>query len=118
MEHLYHDMRSPALDIYDVNAINNAVQNIIRTPVGSLEGMPDFGSRIQEILFQPIDHTTIELVKRLISEAIYKFEDRIILMSVDVQTIPEFNRITAVIKYRFKDDILNRITSFTLSLTD
>ena len=115
-EHLYHDLKSPTLDSFDVNAINNAVKNIIRTPVGSVCGMPDFGSRLNEVLFEPIDHITIDLVKQLIQEAIYKFEDRIIIVSIDVQGIPEYNRLLCTIKYRFKDDIFNRTSTLSLDL--
>lgn len=118
IEQLYHDLKSPTLDIYNIQAINNAVQNIIRTPVGSLPGMPDFGSRIHEVIFEPIDHITADVVKRLIAEAIYKFEDRIVLMDVEIDAIPEYNRVTATIKYKFKDDIFNRTSSFSMSLTD
>lgn len=84
--------------------------------MGSVCGMPDFGSRINEVIFEPIDHITKDLLQRLIAEAIYKFEDRIILMSVNVQEIPEYNRVICTIEFKFRDDILNRIASTSFSL--
>lgn len=118
MAYLYKDLQTPIHAKYDVNAINNAIKNILMTPLGSLEGMPEFGSRLYEIIFSQIDHITINLIKRLIAEAIYAWEDRIELISVDVNSVPEYNRLVASMTYRFKDDILNKYNTFSLNLLE
>lgn len=116
--YLYKDLQTPVQAKYDVDAINNAIKNILLTPLGSLEGMPEFGSRLYEVVFAQMDHITINLVKRLIQEAITKWEDRVTLTSVDVTTVPEYNRLTAAINYRFKDDIFNTNYSFSMDLLE
>lgn len=116
MAYLYKDLQTPVQAKYDVNAINNAIKNILMTPLGSLEGMPEFGSRLYEVIFSQIDHITINVIKRLISEAIYQWEDRITLVGVDVSAVPEYNRLVASLTYRFKDDVLNSYNTFSLDL--
>lgn len=116
MSYLYKDLQTPVQAKYDVNAINNSIENILLTPLGSLEGMPEFGSRLYEIIFSQIDHITIGVIKRLIAEAIYQWEDRITLVSVDVSSVPEYNRLIASMTYRFKDDVLNTYNTYSLNL--
>lgn len=116
MAYLYKDLQTPVQPKYDIDAINNAIRNILLTPLGSLEGMPEFGSRLYEVIFSQIDHITINLIKRLISEAIYEWEDRIELVGVDVTSVPEYNRLLASLTYRFKDDVLNNHNTFSLNL--
>ena len=48
-EPLYTDLKTPSYPSYDVEAINNSIRNILTTSKGSLEGMPEFGSRLNEL---------------------------------------------------------------------
>lgn len=114
MSVLYTDLKTPTYPSYNVDAINNSIRNILTTQQGSLEGMPEFGSRLNEIVFSQIDHITIDLLKNLIQEALQKWEDRIIISSVNVSSVPEYNRLIASISYRLKDDILN--TGYSISV--
>ena len=45
-EPLYTDLKTPSYPSYDIEAINNSIRNILTTSKGSLEGMPEFGSRL------------------------------------------------------------------------
>ena len=69
--------------------------------------MPEFGSRLNELVFSQIDHITIDLLKNLIQEALRQWEDRIIISDIVISSVPEYNRLIASISYRLKDDILN-----------
>ena len=115
-DHLYNDFDSVVTFDYDVKAINNAIKNILFTSVGSSPGKPDFGSRISELVFSQMDYITENMLKRLIVEALSKWETRIIIVNVELESVQEFNRILATITYRLKDDILNNTTSISLNL--
>ena len=91
----------------NIEAINNSIRNILTTQKGSLEGMPEFGSRLNELVFSQIDHITVDLLKNLIQEALRQWEDRIIISDIVISSVPEYNRLIASISYRLKDDILN-----------
>ena len=116
MSALYTDLKTPTYPSYNVDAINNSIRNILTTQKGSLEGMPEFGSRLNELVFSQIDHITIDLLKNLIQEAIQKWEDRIIISNINVSSVPEYNRLIASISYRLKDDILNVGYSISVEL--
>jgi phage baseplate assembly protein W len=100
----------------DAAAINNAIKNILFTPKGSLPGKPTFGSKLNEILFSPIDYTTKDLMKRYIFEALRDWEDRIIVDNVTINDVPEYNRLIATIDYRYRDKGLDINEQLSVSL--
>ena len=116
MSVLYTDLKSPSYASYNIEAINNSIRNILTTQKGSLEGMPEFGSRLNELVFSQIDHITIDLMKNLIQEALHQWEDRIIISDIVISSVPEYNRLIASISYRLKDDILNAGYSISVEL--
>ena len=107
MSVLYTDLKSPSYASHNIEAINNSIRNILTTQKGSLEGMPEFGSRLNELVFSQIDHITVDLLKNLIQEALRQWEDRIIICDITISSVPEYNRLIASISYRLKDDIFN-----------
>lgn len=113
---IYIDLQSPTIEDHDVEAINNAIRNILFTAIGTVPGRPDFGSNLNELVFLPMDASTISMVKRVITESLRKWEDRIKIDSVTVQKVPEYHRILADITYHFKDDAFNVKTSVQLDL--
>lgn len=100
----------------DAAAINNAIKNILFTPLGSLPGKPRFGSRLNEILFAPIDFTTKDLMQRFIFEALRDWEERIIVDNVTINDVPEYNRLIATIDYRYRDKGLDVNSQLSVSL--
>lgn len=116
MSVLYTDLKSPSYSSYNIEAINNSIRNILTTQKGSLEGMPEFGSRLNELVFSQIDHITIDLLKNLIQEALRQWEDRIIISDIVISSVPEYNRLIASISYRLKDDFLNNHYSVSVEL--
>ena len=117
MSVLYTDLKSPSYASYNIEAINNSIRNILTTQKGSLEGMPEFGSRLNELVFSQIDHITVDLLKNLIQEALRQWEDRIIISDITISSVPEYNRLIASISYRLKDDILNVGYSISVELS-
>ena len=113
-EPYFIDLKTPELEDHDVKAINNSITNILRTSQGSLIGMPEFGSRLQELVFGQLDHITVDMLKRLINEALNQWEDRINITDISVAQYPEYNRLIATIKYSVKNDVLS--TQYTASV--
>lgn len=100
---IYFDYRNPQLLDVDADAIRNAIKNILCTDLGSLPGKPEFGSRLKHILFEHADDITIELAKRVITEAISKWEDRIIVTNVEITHEDAYNKFIINISYNYKD---------------
>ena len=82
---LYIDFVNPAAVCTDENSINNAIRNILLTPIGTLPGKPTFGSRIMELVFSQIDALTIKLLRNIIIEALDFWELRINIIDVQIR---------------------------------
>lgn len=91
----------------DAAAINNAIRNILLTPLGSLPGKPTFGSNLYKLVFSQMDHTTEDLAKRFIKEALRTWEPRLIIRTIIIKEISEFNKMIITIGYEYRDKGLN-----------
>lgn len=112
----YADYNTADFLDYNVEAINHAIKNILNTAEGTLPGKPDFGSRLNQVVFSQLDYITVEVIKRLIQEALFKWEKRIIVENVDVQTVPEYNKVIAQITYSFVNKALNTTATTSIVL--
>lgn len=102
----------------DAKAINHAIKNILFTRMGSMPGKPTFGSNLYKVLFAPLDHITQNLMKRYIKEALATWEERIIVLNVDIEAVSEYNKLIATITYEYRDAGLDINEQISLSLLD
>lgn len=109
---LYEDFVTSNTTNFDENAIKNAVRNILLTNKGSMLGRPDFGSRLLSVPFNMNDELTNILIRRLVYEALKKWEKRIDFTNIDI--INSYNNITVKIDFHFKDASLNSSVSVSL----
>ena len=98
---LYKDLITLNNEIYDKESIKNAIKNILATKKGSLPGKPTFGCDLDQFLFNNIDHTTLSLIRTVIGEALYEFEPRIKVQSIEIEAQPEFYRISVNIYFTY-----------------
>jgi uncharacterized protein len=83
--------------------IAQAMQIILGTPVGQRVMRPEFGCRIHELLFAPINAGTIAAVSHFVEEALGYWEPRAEVLSVDVQRDPDQPTCLLIyISYRIK----------------
>lgn len=68
----------------DFNAIKQSVKNLITTVPGERFFNPNIGSRIADLLFEPLDFINANLVKSEIEYTIKAFEPRVRLIDVIV----------------------------------
>jgi phage baseplate assembly protein W len=83
--------------------IEQAIEIIINTPVGSRLMRPQFGCRIHEMLFAPINASTLATVAHYVEEALGYWEPRIDLIDVLVSPHPDmYSCILISIVYRIR----------------
>jgi phage baseplate assembly protein W len=82
-----------------------------------LPGKPTFGSKLTQLQFAQLDHITINIAKRYIKEALRTWESRVLVEKVEVQNVPEYNKIVATITYSYKDKDLVINDTLSLNLT-
>jgi phage baseplate assembly protein W len=89
-------------EIHDDIAISNSLKNIFSTPKGTLPGKPYFGTILHQMLFEPIDAITEEIMDGIIRNEIAKFEPRISIISISFDNLPEYNKVVINIQYKYK----------------
>lgn len=101
---LYEDFDTPDSTVFDEEAINNSVKNILLTRLGTMPGRPDFGSDLMSIPFEPNDASTREIIKNVVKQALDKWEPRVIFKTVNV--VSDKNNLRADIIFRYVDSQL------------
>ena len=100
------------------NAIARSIRNIIFTARGDKPFNPFFGSRVSELLFDPMDQITTLAIKTEIEETIKNFEPRVNLKRVQVNPSYDDNEYSVVINYEIIGiDLDTQQLSFALELT-
>lgn len=100
------------------NAIARSIRNIIFTSRGDKPFNPFFGSRVSELLFDPMDQITTLAIKTEIEETIKNFEPRVNLKRVQVNPSYDDNEYSVVINYEIIGiDLDIQQLSFALELT-
>lgn len=82
--------------------IRKSIETILKTPKGSRESDPNFGSDIEEILFKTIDTKNMHLIEKAVKEALAYCEPRINVTRVDVSVDDYFGEIHIDIDYLIK----------------
>ena len=93
--------------VNDAQLIQQSIKDILATPVGSRFFLPQFGSRINELLFEPNDELVKGLLHEFIREA-FVWEGRVIFESTTFQSDQETIQVT--ISYRIR--ATNEVDSF------
>jgi phage baseplate assembly protein W len=83
--------------------IRQSIRIILGTAPGERVMRPDFGAGLSEFVFEPLDATTMNLVKTRVREALIAWEPRIDLLNVDVAADPgEHNKLLIDMTYRVR----------------
>jgi len=104
-------------DVYTVkndNSIKQSVKNLVLTTPGEKPFQPLVGSRVSQMLFEPLDAFTADTIKDEIINTINQYEPRVQLTSVDVTPIYEGNKLNVTIEYRIVGLPIVETISFVL----
>ena len=82
------------------NAIKQAVKNLIMTTPGEKPFQPNVGSRISELLFEPLDPFTADSIKEEVINTITQYEPRVSVNDVFVKINFEKNSFDVELVYR------------------
>ena len=89
--------------VADAEDIREAVRIIIETEPGERVMRPDFGAGLRSLVFEPINATTIALVRHRIETALTTFEPRIDQLTVSVTAEDAaLGRLDVEITYRIR----------------
>lgn len=83
--------------------VRQAIQIILRTELGERVYRPDFGCRLSELTFAPMNTRTLFLIRLYVREALEVWEPRIELEEVRVDPDPVAGIAHIAIDYRLKE---------------
>ncbi|HEY6435013.1 MAG TPA: GPW/gp25 family protein [Ignavibacteriaceae bacterium] len=109
------DQRNPPYSLTNIELVKRDINNHFATSMGSRVMLPNFGTRIFELLFDPFDEYTknaiIEDAVRVISE-----EPRVQLVNVDV--FQEDQALTVALELLFRPESITESMFITFSRKD
>ena len=82
--------------------VQQAIRIILGTAPGERVMRPDFGAGLKALVFEPLNATTIALVKHAVQQALTEWEPRIDQVTVDVTADPPRGRLEIEIHYRIR----------------
>jgi uncharacterized protein len=97
--------------------LDSSVRLILVTAPGERLMRPEFGCRIHELVFEPINANTLGLMKHAVRQALTQWEPRITVEDVEVETDPDTSglvRIHVGYRVRATNDRRNLVHPFYL----
>lgn len=100
----------------DTPNLEESIHIILGTKLGERVYRPNFGCRLSDLVFEPLNSRTLMLVRLYVEEALELWEPRIILQ--DILTIPNPNtgQVDIEIQYRPKNSYDSRSMVFPFYL--
>ncbi|NEQ95254.1 MAG: GPW/gp25 family protein [Cyanothece sp. SIO2G6] len=99
--------------------LDESVRIILKTRVGERVYRPDFGCRLSDLVFAPMNGQTLLMIRLCVQEALEKWEPRIVLDEVATEPDPLRGLVNIVIRYHPKGshDIRSLVYPFYLNAT-
>ncbi|MEH2421057.1 MAG: GPW/gp25 family protein [Nostoc sp.] len=96
--------------------VKESIWIILRTSLGERVYRPNFGCRLSELAFAPLNSDTLLQIRMYVTEALEVWEPRIILNDVRADPDPIRGRVDIIIKYKLKDypDVYSFVYPFYL----
>ena len=84
----------------DLSLVKRDLLNHIYTRVGERVMMPNFGTTIPDLIFEPLDDETVAAVKQQLTN-VFNYDPRVNLVELNVFAVPQLNGImaSAVLQY-------------------
>ena len=100
MSFKFNPLSGDLITLKNENAIARAVRNIVLTTPGEKLFDPDFGSSVNEILFENVDEITAVSIQDEIRNCLNNYEPRVDLVDVNVDPNFDENQFDVKITYR------------------
>ena len=100
--------------------LEESIVIILRTDLGERVYRPNFGSRLSELVFEPMNVQTLMLIRLYVEQALEMWEPRIILKEVRADPDPIRGRVDIEIVYQPKNNLDTRslVYPFYLALEE
>lgn len=80
---------SDVIAVSDAEAVKRSIKTLLYTVAGEVPFFPEFGSRLNRLLFEPIDPITTALLNSEIAATIQGFEPRVKMTALNITPTPD-----------------------------
>lgn len=88
----------------NIDAIINSLKNILLTMKGSRRMLPEFGSNLQRLVFEPIDEITAREIGEEIIDSVRRWDNRIIFTDILVKPIYDKNEFYISLTFKLQNN--------------
>lgn len=99
--------------ITDVELVKLDLLNHIFTRKGERVMLPDFGTQIPDLVFEPLDEETIDTLQDEL-EAVFDYDPRVTLL--DLKLVPMYDQNTIIVNATLRYEEFNIVDSFDLNI--
>jgi len=103
-----------ASTLSNAEAIKSAVKNIVLTAPGEKFFNPNFGSKISQLLFEPLDPFLVNAIQTEILNTIRNYEKRVTVKTVRCKANYDDNSINVFVQYKIVGLPLTESVNFVL----
>lgn len=90
----------------DAPKIRESIRQILTTEPGDRVMEPDFGCRLRDIIFEPLDSTVVSIIRRRIKQALDRFETRAEVEEMSISISSGDAGVDIFIPYTVKDSLV------------
>ncbi|MGK7944660.1 MAG: GPW/gp25 family protein [Microcystaceae cyanobacterium] len=91
-----------------IHNIEESIQIILGTQLGERVYRPDFGCRLGELTFSPMDNSTLLLIRLYVQTALERWEPRIMIDGIDTEADFNQGKVNIIINYHPLDSYDSR----------
>lgn len=99
---------------YNVECVEQDILNAIFTVRGERVMMPNYGTRIPLMTFEPGDQQTIDIIEQDL-EMVFKQEPRVKVINLDVLPAPERNALVVIAKLEYLEFNVTKDLAITIN---
>lgn len=101
----------------NTRSVDESIATILGTRLGERVYRPEFGSRLHELVFAPLNDDTLLLAQVYAREAVHKWEPRIAVEAITADIADDAVSLTITVYYRVKETNHRRSMVYPFYLT-
>ena len=86
----------------NVDAVKTSIDNILGTNQGERIFLPEFASRIRNMVFEPITNHLLNKLANEAREMIERWDDRVDILGVDINSQTDSNYVQITVRFNIK----------------
>ena len=99
---LVTDNQGNILKDINIDAVKASIRNMLGTSRGERTFLPQFGSNLDDLLFDPMNSNFMRRISENIKSNIEIWDDRVIVTGVDINADPDHNSVEISVNFMVK----------------